>query len=205
MLNVQAYLLDRNDQNHEPLAALEALKEDFGIKHSIWEDQLVVLNYCQIESPKTHDITLECRSLVLELGTWEVVSRSFDRFFNLGELGEVTEGFIPTPFDGMSRFRNMAFHEKMDGSLIGIFNYKGQWLYRTRSVIMPVAEVNGKSWVTWKELIEEATNFPGCCEYLDSELTYILEVVSRDNRVVVDYEGRNAYLLGIRDKNGKYR
>lgn len=65
---------------------LEALTEQFAISVKKIDD-LLVLNYNQIDSPKTHPIVIECRSLILEAKTLKVVSRSFDRFFNIYENG----------------------------------------------------------------------------------------------------------------------
>ena len=62
---------------------IESLKSEFGINVKEYDD-LFVLNYDQIESPKTHPIVQECRSLILDK-QFNVVSRSFDRFFNFGE------------------------------------------------------------------------------------------------------------------------
>ncbi len=214
MLEVQKYLMASREETFGPLPTdlemLEELKESFGIKFNIWNEALVVLNYDQIESPKTHPITLECRSLVLELGTWEVVSRSFDRFFNLGECGEVEDGHFPAPNFGMQKITDLTFHEKMDGSLIGVFYYKGSWLYRTRSVIMPEGTINGFD-TTWKERIEEAlpvisgfTPDKGGDEFgeclLNPEVTLIGELTCRENRVVVKYEETPKFwLLAVRN------
>lgn len=173
MLNVQKFL-QNNCKALGPLEALQALKEATGVKNSVWNDKLVVLNYSQIDSKKTCAIAQECRSLVLELGTWEVVSRSFNRFFNLGEE--------PCPAIDITR---MTAYEKVDGSLIGVFNYKGEWMYRTRSVIMPTGEINGWT-VTWKDHIEVAMkelHFPT----MSTNATYILELTSPENRVVTKY------------------
>lgn len=64
---------------------IQKLRDDFAI--TVKEvDDLLVLNYNQIESPKTHPIVIECRSLILDTG-FNVVSRSFDRFFNIYENG----------------------------------------------------------------------------------------------------------------------
>lgn len=62
-LNVQRYLRDG-----KTLADLEA---ELGIKSSE-NGNLVVLNYNQIESPKTDPIVMECRQLALEKGTWDL-------------------------------------------------------------------------------------------------------------------------------------
>jgi T4 RnlA family RNA ligase len=173
---------------------LESLKSEHGIKYSIWEDTLVVLNYCQIDSKKTDPIAQECRSLVLEMGTWEIVSRSFNRFFNYGEE--------PCPKVGIE---HMIAYEKVDGSLIGLFNYKGEWMYRTRSVIMPESNINGWE-VTWKDHIEEALSGMEMAA-LNEQVTYIMELTSPENRVVTKYAGVEPVLtlLAIRyNESGNY-
>lgn len=185
-----------------PLDTLEELKDDLGIKysHSDKYPDLYVLNYCQIESPKFHPITAECRSLVVEfvkMGEWNVVSRSFDRFFNYGET------------DCGYNASELVAHEKMDGSLIGLFYHdKYGWLYRTRSVIMPEGEVNGLG-TTWDELIEDAFSAEKpfgerIGSFLNKSATFILEVTSPENRVVTRYSGRNMTLLAMRNVEGQY-
>jgi tRNA splicing ligase len=46
-----------------------------------------------IGSQKNHPITNECRGLVLETGTWKIVAKTFNRFFNLGELANTPDKF----------------------------------------------------------------------------------------------------------------
>jgi T4 RnlA family RNA ligase len=173
MLEVQKFLKGATSVFSNQFA-LDALKEQKGIKASIWEDKLVVLNYCQIESKKTCVIAQECRSLVLEMGTWEIVSRSFNRFFNYGEE--------PCPKVGIE---HMIAYEKVDGSLIGLFNYKGEWMYRTRSVIMPTSSINGWD-VTWEDHIMEALRGTELAA-MNEKNTYIMELTSSENRVVTKY------------------
>lgn len=193
-MKVVNFLKD-NQEGNSPEKCLELLKEAYGIKYSIWEDKLVVLNYDQIASPKLHPITKECRSLVLELGTWEVVSRSFDRFLNYGESGTGEDWELPS----------MEAYEKMDGSLIGIFSYNGVNLYRTRSMIMPTSIIN--EWVselTWKEAIETAIG--GSPYFTIKGVTLICELTCIENRVVVKYENPNPTLtlLAVRTTEGDY-
>lgn len=63
---------------------LKDLKSELGIIFSEYEN-LVILNYSQIDSPKFHPITMECRGLILEKDTWDIVSFPFRRFFNENE------------------------------------------------------------------------------------------------------------------------
>lgn len=179
------------------IAALEDLKEQYGIKYNIWENKLVVLNYDQIESSKHkfHPIVRECRSLVLELGSWDVVSRSFNRFYNQREEP-----------DCKYQVENLVAYEKVDGSLISFFNYKGEWLYRTKSMIMPDSVINDNvGGVTWKDAIESAVNIE-LFELFPSFLTFIFELVCKENRVVVKYEHETPklYYLACRASTGEY-
>lgn len=177
--------------------SLEELKEEYAIKVSINEKypNLMVLCYNQIESPKSHPIVIECRSLVVEFkdGKYQVVSRAFDRFFNQGECGEVYELSL------------LSLYEKVDGSLISVFYYNGEWLYRTKSMIMPECEITpyGR---TWKMLIESALDWENIkFDDLNKNNTYIFEVVGEENRVVVKYNKDDSYLLAVRDNiTGQY-
>ena len=65
---------------------LESLYDRFGIHHKI-KDDMVILDYDQIESHKHKDrnVVKECRGLVLQMHTWDIIAKSFNRFFNLLE------------------------------------------------------------------------------------------------------------------------
>lgn len=205
MQNKTTQWLNRQLANSTPEQALAKLTEEFGIKVSSYEDSLFVLNYDQIKSPKTHSITKECRSLVvyvtfvgdINYPEFEVVSRSFDRFYNAGEVA------FP------HKIEKMTAHEKMDGSLVTVWfddSLDGEWKYRTRSMIMPENEIN--AWDrTWKDLIETSLGWdePYRLASLQKDMDYIFEVTGEENRVVVRYpEDRKATLLAMRDKSGKY-
>jgi hypothetical protein len=186
---------------------LSLLSERYGIKVSHNEDypDLYCLNYDQINSPKLHPITKECRSFVIEAVydkevtdevSFRSVSRSFDRFYNLTE----------DP-DQEVDISNLTLHEKLDGSLVSVFHYEGKWIYRTKAMIMPEGDrkVNGGD-LSWKELIEETCMgmFRGEDEPFKN-LTFIFEVVSPENRVVTKYKGRMAYMLAARGNiTGEY-
>lgn len=68
---------------------LESLTEELSVgivRHSTLP--LAILNYHQIDSPKTHPVARECRGTVVNTETGELVARSFTRFFNWGEHAE---------------------------------------------------------------------------------------------------------------------
>lgn len=180
---------------------LEKLNVIYGVVVKEYDD-LVVLNYNQIESP-VNDITNECRGLILEKVTWNVVSRAFDRFFNYGERQDQPE----------INLRTASIFQKLDGSLIKIYNYKNIWYISTRGTAFAESEVNGWG-LTFKDLVLKAINggineeqFQHYCnQHLDAQNTYICEVTSMENRVVTRYTGYNLALLAIRNNStGEYQ
>lgn len=173
----------------------QALTEQLGISVK-YVDDLIVLNYNQIESPKTHPVVIECRSLILEAGTLKVVSRSFDRFFNYGEALNV----MPE----IDWLRAVAY-EKVDGSLIKIYNHKGHWYISTKGTAYGDSDCMGYG-ITFAELVYKALGcaddgeFQILCKHAElwPDFTYIYEVTSVENRVVRRYEGYKLHLLSVR-------
>ena len=179
---------------HEGLAALSS---ELGIKVKEYPEQdIIVLNYCQIESPKTHPITRECRSLVINY-SGEVISRSFDRFFNLGE-GECEVNFNSA----------VAF-EKADGSLINLYyvHSSKEWAFRTRGTAFAESQLPSRR--TYQEAILECIglsfeSFQEAMSGVDKTITFIFEFVSPENRIVTRYTEPQLILLGARSVSGIY-
>ncbi len=175
---------------------IEHLQEELGIKVKEYPDyDIVVLNYCQIESPKTHPVVRECRGLILDTKDWSVVCRPFDRFFNAGEAPETVEDFDIT--------RACAF-EKVDGSLIKIYKLGNQWECATRGTAFAESSCNGFD-ITFRELVFKALGvYDGqefsdlCSLWLQDGYTYLFELTSTENRVVTRYEGTKLWYLGAR-------
>lgn len=172
---------------------LESLVEKYKIKVKDYADR-VVLNYDQIESPRFNPIVDECRALILEKGTWKVLARGYDRFYNIGEDPN-TYNF---PFD--SRF--VRFDEKIDGSLILVYwdyVYNG-WQCSTRSCAY--AEGANSFGTSFADVFSKAILNTNVLKYLntlgDKCFTYIFELVSPETRVVTPYSEHKVYLTGIR-------
>jgi len=185
MLNVQNYLL-----NH----TLEDLENELGIVVSKYDDR-ITLNYSQINSPKLNPICDECRGLILSYPNYEIISRPFDRFYNLNECDTGKDCDI----------REMTTLSKEDGSLIHV-NYDGEnWNISTRK--MAFAEGTTITGITFKDLFLKTLEIP--CDYffdtLSKDLTYIFELCTPENRVVKRYPNPVIYLIGIRNKfTGEY-
>ena len=181
MLNVQKYLHDHS---------LDELSESRGIKVALHPDlPLVILNYSHINSQKNDTITRECRGLVLERDTWRIVSRSFFRFFNWGEMQDE----MPL-FD----FRDCCCQTKEDGSLASVFHYDGSWMVTTRgSFAQDNLEFQD---FTWERGMCEALGIDDLQDLdLDPSLSYACEFVSPWNKVVRHYAEPKMFLLTVFD------
>lgn len=178
---------------------INSLSESLGIIVKEYDD-LYVLNYSQIESPKQHPVVMECRGLIIDK-QFNVVSRAFDRFFNFGECPE---------FQDHLNFNRAVCYEKVDGSLIKIYFYDGMWHASTRGTAY--AEASTPFGITFKELVLKSLDvgtegeFQDLCQTnLDEEWTYIFEVTSVENRIVTRYEGYTLHFLAARHNlTGEY-
>lgn len=176
---------------------LEKLNQEFGVITKIYPEGLIVLNYDQINSPK-NEITNECRGLILDK-EFNVVSRSFDRFFNYGEN-----------FATFNPETSVAY-EKVDGSLIKIYNWEGIWYVSTRGTAFAESGVNGWD-ITFKDMVFKALDVNSefdfqdkCNTWLNHTSTYICEITGVENRVVTRYQGYTLWLLAERDnQSGQY-
>lgn len=186
---------------HDLDEGLSALTEQLAISVKKVDD-LLVLNYNQIDSQKTNPIVMECRSLILEAATLKVVSRSFDRFFNYGEALNV----MPE----IDWKRAVAF-EKVDGSLIKLYNHKGHWYISTKGTVYGDSDCMGYG-VTFQELVWKSLGCKNDYEFQSfmknhifcPTITYIFELTSVENRVVKRYEGYKLHFLGARRNEDGY-
>jgi len=183
-LEVQKFLR-RNPGN-----GLELLDTEQKLK-VVEKGDLVLLGYKQIEASGANPIHNECRGLILEKGTWNIVSFPFRRFFNLGE-GYATKNM---------NWDKATALEKLDGTLISLWNYKGEWRVSTRGTIDAEGQV-GDFDMTFKELFMDAIKVPfdEFTKGLDLSLNLCFELTSMKNRIVTVYRETGLHLLMGRNK-----
>ena len=188
MLAVQEYLQDHT---------LEDLTNEYAIKvKEHLELPLVILNYHQIDSPKTPQIVRECRGLVLEKDTWKLVARAFSRFFNWGEMQDEQDDFD---------FSDFTVMDKEDGSLIILYYYAEQWRINTRQSFAEGGPQNDG--LSWTELFCQVMGVANMAEFAKRMVLYeepeyfcfAFELCSRHNKVVRDYSQPMLVLLSIWD------
>lgn len=177
MLETQKYLLSKN---------LDDLTNELGIivkKHD--NLPLAILNYHQIDSPKTHPVVRECRGLVLNTNDNSVVAKSFHRFFNWGELQDEMNLFD---------FSDFIVQEKLDGSLVLLYHFNNSWFANTRGSF--ATDFMEEQNFTWTEGFCRALGIKNINDLsLDKELTYICEFCSPWNKVVHTYHEPKMYFL----------
>jgi RNA ligase len=140
--------------------------------YDIW-----ILNY----SPKAQsqgiwdEYTMSCRGLVVDNGG-TILARPFQKFKNLEE-------YDPSEIDMSQKY---DVFEKMDGSLIIVFYYEPrmQWIIASRG-----------SFISEQALEAQKMFNVNVFDKLNTECTFLFEIIYPENRIVVDYGGRRELVL----------
>lgn len=155
-------------------------------------DHKILLKYDQIESDSSLEEVQECRGLILERGTWKVMSLAFTRFFNSAEGHAATIDW-----------NTAHVLEKLDGSMIHVYydwNNKS-WYAATTGTGEGEGEVNNKLGTTFNELfwstVKDKYNL--LPTNLVKYFTYIFELTTPYNIVVKPHGESSATLLAMRD------
>lgn len=136
--------------------------------------ELSIFNYtakCQYES-RWNFFEQVSRGLILDKRTGEIVARPFDKFFNWGEGDRVSLSPIKT------------ITQKMDGSLGILYRENGGCRIATRGSF----ESDQAIWATDFLIRYDLSKLP-------HNLTLLFEIIYPDNRIVVDYQGRQDLIL----------
>lgn len=150
-----------------------------------------LIKYSQINSDFHNEIVRECRGIIVRKSDYQIMCRPFDKFGNYGE------GYVPD-IDIKSAYAL----EKIDGSLIKVWYAEdyGYWMISTNGTIDAFkAELQNdlSPYNTFGEMFEHV--FQGeQFKYLNKNHTYLFEVVSPWNRVVVQYKNEGVYHLATR-------
>lgn len=206
--------------------SLANLKAEHGIKTSAKPGDLFFsVNYDQIES-KAGPMVNECRGMILgvlepltvgqvtgrdPVGPTMIYARPFDRFFNLGDSNAA-------PVD--MNDSNTVFYEKLDGTCCIVWwnPLSDEWCVATRAVPLADKPMTGWDDLTFSGLFKKALretlvrdgvgwsteNDEICFRVwtgmaLNSNYTYVFELTTPLNRIVVDYKEYTVWMLGYRN------
>jgi T4 RnlA family RNA ligase len=159
------------------------------------DDGFVLLKYDQIHSDFSLPLVRECRGIILdELDNNRPVCIPFFKFGNFGE------SYVPEIDWSTARVQ-----EKVDGSIIKLWHCRGTWHVSSNSEIdarnahINSALLSGAPRTSLYTLFMEAWHKTGVnIESLDKNYTYIFELTSPHNRIVMKYEDVAIRHIGTR-------
>jgi RNA ligase len=173
-------------------------KEEFRVMEKDW---YTVVNYAvafeetfqwDANDPVGSTIRRECRGLIFDTETGNLISRPYHKFFNAGEKEE-------TQLNKINLYEPHVVLEKLDGSMIRPIPTKEGFRLATKAGITDVA-MNAEVFIADKP---HYARFIHKCLLMN--VTPIFEWVSRKNRIVIDYPTDNLILTGMRYNNtGNY-
>ena len=181
------------------------------------EDGKILLKYNQLAADTDwySPLVRECRGIILDAKTNEVICHAFDRFYNYGE-----------PYAADIDWYSAVATEKIDGSIIKIYCDKDEnFCISTNGSIdafkTPISSfVGGAGNTTFgakamecilKALRKSGYDYEAAMEAFVNDLiggnVAIFELVSPDNQVVIHYDTDELYYLGSRNvkTNEEYR
>jgi hypothetical protein len=185
MLQIQKYIREHG---------IEKTINDFQLKTRVY-DSKILLKYDQLVSPTlmANIEVQECRGLILEKGTWNVLSMAFTKFFNSGESNAHKIDW------GTAKIL-----EKMDGSCIQVYYDWNDlvWYAGTTGTAEGEGEVNNKMGTTFNSLfwdtVTEKYALNPCM--LDKDHVYVFELTTPYNIVVKPHGESSATLLTVRNR-----
>jgi hypothetical protein len=185
MLAIQEYI-----KKH----GIEKTIKDFQLKTRDYPSK-ILLKYDQLVSPTLMALPemQDCRGLILEKGTWKVLSLAFRKFFN-SEEGNAHK----------INWNTAHVLEKLDGTLIQAYwdENKQTWFAGTTGTAEGEGEVNNKLGTTFNDLFWDTVNnkysFNECL--LNKNFIYVFELTTPYNIVVKPHGESAATILTIRNR-----
>jgi hypothetical protein len=187
--------------------SLEDLFNEHKVNSSIKKNK-VCLNYSTLESSIEDPIACECRGLVLELDTFNIIAYPFNRFFNYGTIGII---------DNID-LGSIRYEDKRDGTCLIVYwdKWDNRWYSGTRSICEADINVNGYNLsfsdlanIACSEMIIDKTKKSSLQDLMNhinsfnskeaKERTFIFELTSPINRIVCDYKDTRLTLIGVRN------
>jgi hypothetical protein len=135
----------------------------------------------------------DCRGIILEKGTWNVMSLAFRKFFN-SEEGNAAK----------IDWNTAHVLEKLDGTMIQVYYdwHDMTWYAGTTGTANGEGEVNNKNGTKFNELFWDTVNnkytFNACL--LNYEYIYVFELTTPYNIVVTPHGESSATLLTVRNR-----
>ncbi len=135
-------------------------------------------------------IVQEARGIIIDTDTLDVVCWPFRKFGNYGEY-----------YCDEMDWRTARVQEKVDGSIVKLWNYKGVWHISSNKQIYATDPLPSGKCI--RELFLEAAEKQNLTyNVLKPDYTSIFELVGPTNKVVLSYPETAIYHIGTRHKSG---
>ena len=156
------------------------------------EGDLAILKYNQLTSDFSEPMVKEARGIIFYKPTWDVVSLPFFKFFNYGE-----------PYADDIDETELHIYQKVDGSLAKVWYFEGSWRLSSNGVI-DGSQVVLNNGINFQSLFIRALSSYGLDWYsftstLDKNYTYMYELATPDNKIVIQYDKYMLFYLGQRN------
>lgn len=203
-LNLQCFIERHSDWETllgEPPYSVKISRE------TMFGRRLVMFKYSQFDSDFMNPLVRECRGIILDEDTFDVVSYAFDKFGNYGE-----------PYCPEIDWKTARVGEKLDGSLCKFIKFPdGNLLVSTNGSIdafkAGLQDQIGCPYSTFGELVVEAVRVEAECrnmptsdgklawlaDMLEPGYTYMFELTSPYNKIVVPQTETRLNFLGCRN------
>lgn len=168
--------------------------EPYNLKIS-FDGEYVLMKYDMKTADFSSPIVREARGIIFKVGEWEYpVCHPFNKFFNYGET-----------FSDDVDWNSAVVSEKIDGSLMKLWFDENGWHLSTNGSINAYKTTFNDRGNTFGELFETALLYNGITlteltRDLNTNYTYMFELVSPISRIVIPYETTDIYYLGRREK-----
>lgn len=176
-------------------------------RETMFGRRLVMFKYSQFDSDFMNPLVRECRGIILDEDTFDVVSYAFDKFGNYGE-----------PYCPEIDWKTARVGEKLDGSLCKFVKFPdGNLLVSTNGSIdafkAGLQDQIGCPYSTFGELVVEAVRVEAArrnmsasdsklawlADMLEPGYTYMFELTSPYNKIVVPQTETRLNFLGCRN------
>lgn len=184
MLAIQKYIIENG---------FEKAVNDFQLKVREYDNK-VLFKYDQLSAPTlmANIEVQECRGLILEKGSWDVMSLAFTKFFNADESNAHKVDW-----------NTAHVLEKLDGTLIQVYWdwHKNEWFAGTTGTAEGEGEVNNKMGTTFNSLFWDTVTKQYALNpcMLDKDHVYVFELTTPYNIVVKPHGESSATLLTVRN------
>lgn len=153
------------------------------------DGKFVILSYNMIESDFSEPICSEARGIIIDTTNYKIVRLAFTKFFNIDE-----------PYAAKIDWATAKATEKIDGSIMSVWHYEGVWHVSTNGTINAENAMISNNSKSFRQLFDEAAENCGLViEELDPKYCYTFEIVSPEQKIVIDYPETTLYHLSTRN------